>query len=411
MLAGRDELLQSWRLILNDIEVRGRVGARDTILAGPRGIGKTATLLAFGDVCRAHGYEIVNLQAAARNAGLIDSLVNEARRRIEAGAGPWKRTKRAFEQIAALNLTVAGFGAGLTARPHDLGPRSVSPGDLASALTRLAQEVRADAPHGGVLVTVDEMQVAADADLALLAAALQRLNADEPEARVLFAGTGLPHMPEVLRAAGVTHPDRLFHIRQIPLTLDERDALFAIIAPARKAGVSWDSQAARLIVHASNAHPAHLQLFADHAWTAASADSGTITVTDSQRALGTAGAEIEERTLEPRLERLTDRQIELLTALAVNGGRATSAQVTATLGLAAPKAFSRLRDELIAEGDIYAPRRGEMALTVPLLGPYLVAHYEDVRGHAGISLLAVEEMQRNVTALIPQRIGGRGQPG
>ena len=39
---------------------------------------------------------------------------------------------------------------------------------------------------------------------ALLAAALQRLNADYPQATVLFAGSGLPHMPEVLRAAGVT---------------------------------------------------------------------------------------------------------------------------------------------------------------------------------------------------------------
>jgi AAA+ superfamily predicted ATPase len=133
--------------MLNDVAVRGRVGARDVILTGPRGIGKTAALLAFGDICRESHYEVVNLQAAAGNAGLIDSVVGEARERIES-------------------------------------------------------EVRREHPAAGVLVTVDEMRVSASDDLALLAAALQRLNADHPQAAVLFAGSGLPHMPEVLRAAG-----------------------------------------------------------------------------------------------------------------------------------------------------------------------------------------------------------------
>jgi Cdc6-like AAA superfamily ATPase len=52
VLAGRDELLHSWRLILNDAAAGGRPGAREIILTGPRGIGKTAALLAFGDACR-----------------------------------------------------------------------------------------------------------------------------------------------------------------------------------------------------------------------------------------------------------------------------------------------------------------------------------------------------------------------
>jgi hypothetical protein len=44
VLAGRDALIQGWQLMPNDVAVRGRVGARDVILAGPRGIGKTAVL-------------------------------------------------------------------------------------------------------------------------------------------------------------------------------------------------------------------------------------------------------------------------------------------------------------------------------------------------------------------------------
>jgi hypothetical protein len=412
VLAGRDALIQGWRLMLNDVAVRGRVGARDVILAGPRGIGKTAALLAFGDICRESHYEVINLQAAAGNAGLIDSVLGEARERIESGAGAWQRAKRAFERIGAVNVNVAGFGAGLSTRGRADAAASVSPGSLARALAQLAEEVRRELPAAGVLVTLDEMQVSAPADLALLAAALQRLNADYPQATVLFAGSGLPHMPAVLRPAGVTHPDRLFDVRQVPLTLSAVDARYAIVEPARNHGVQWDPAAADLIVQTTNGYPAHLQLFADHAWRLAESTLHTITVHDARQALRSAAGEVEERTLGPRLERLTDRQAELLAAIAVHGGAATTADLTVTLARASSTTYSRTRDELITEGDIYAPRRGELALTVPLFAQYLLANYEHVRGRASVPLLPLDEMRRNVEAVAsgPPGRGGQALP-
>lgn len=400
VLAGRDELLRSWRLMLNDTAARGRPGARDIVLAGPRGIGKTATLLAFGDVCREQGYEVVGLQAAAGNTGLVDSLVRQAERRAESGAGPWQRTKRAFERIAAVNVTVAGFGGGVSIKPADSAQRTtVAPEDLADALALLASEVRADTPSAGVLITVDEMQVASGPDLALLAAALHRLNADAPQARVLFAGSGLPHTPEVLRTAGVTHPDRLFDIRTVPLTLSRQDARFAIVEPARQNAVSWHPDATELIVQTTNGYPAHLQLFADHAWRAAPPDARMITVELAEQAIHSASDELRERTLEPRVDRLSAREAELLTALALHDGHASTRDVLTTLGRATSSELSRARDVLITEGDIYAPRRGEMALTVPLLAPYLRATYEDLRSRTGTPLLTLEEMQRNAATI------------
>jgi hypothetical protein len=400
VLAGRDELLHSWRLILNDAAARGRPGARDIILTGPRGIGKTAALLAFGDACREQGYEVVNLQAAAGNAGLVDSLVRQAERRADSGAGPWQRSKRAFERIAAINVTVAGFGGGVSLHPADAAQRTtVAPEDLADALAQLAEEVRADTPSAGVLITVDEMQVASGPDLALLAAALHRLNADAPQARVLFAATGLPHTPEVLRAAGVTHPDRLFDIRTVPLALTEQDARFAIVKPARQKGVSWHPDATEMIVHTANRYPAHLQLFADHAWRAAPPDTRTITPELAQQAIHNASDELRERTLAPRVDRLSPREAELLTALALHDGHASTREVLTTLGLTASSELSRVRDALITEGDIYAARRGEMALTVPLLAPFLRATYEDLRSRTDTPLLSLEEMQRNAETI------------
>jgi hypothetical protein len=313
VLAGRDEIVRAWQLMLNDVDARGRVRARDTILAGPRGIGKTATVFQYGDLCREEGYEVVNLQAATGNPTLIDSLVRQAERRADAGAGPWQRAKRAFERIAAINVNVAGIGGGISTHPPNNAPHPVAPEDLADALAQLAHEVRAE-----------------------------RLNGDHADARVIFAGTALPHITDVLSQAGVTHADRLLYIRQLPLTLTDQDALYAIVRPAQEANVAWQPEAAELIVKTTNGYPAHLQLFADHAWTAA--QNTTITLQDS-----------------------------------------------------------RTREELLTQGDIYAPGRGEMALTVPLMSPYLLAQYEQIRTRATAALLPLEEMQRNVDAIAANR--------
>jgi hypothetical protein len=399
VLAGRDQLLQLWRTSLSEVPAGGRVRAHDIVLTGPRGVGKTATVSAFADLST--DYEVVGLQAAAGNVGLVESLLNVARARIEAGSGPWGRAKRAFERISGASLTVAGTGAAITTRERATPP-AASPEELARALADLASEVRRDTPNAGVLITLDEMQVAAAPDLALLAAALHQLNVQHPDAPVLFAATGLPHTPDVLRTAGVTHPDRLFDVHTLPLLLLEDDARFAIVEPARMAAVTWMPEAADLIVAATNGYPAHLQVFADHAWHAA-AGPDHITVADAQAALGSAGAEIERRTFGPRFERLTARQLEFLTALAAYGGRAATASIATALGKARAS-ISDTRDALITEGDVFAPRWGELALTVPLFGGYLLAHYDEARERATTQLLSLEELRRGATgAASPSR--------
>lgn len=190
------------------------------------------------------------------------------------------------------------MSAGLSTHSRD-GSSRLDPGTLAEALVELANEVRRDHPQAGLLITVDEMQVASAGDLALLAATLHRLNVDHPQAAVVFAGTGLPHTPAVLRTSGVTHPDRLFVLEELPIALSDLDSTFAVVEPARRVGVAWHPDAAAAVVAASNGYPAHLQLFAHEAWTSA-AGPQSIEVADIEVALPRALAEISRRTLGPR---------------------------------------------------------------------------------------------------------------
>jgi hypothetical protein len=152
--------------------------------------------------------------------GLVESIVQQAAERIEHGAGPWARARRSLERVAGVSLGVAGASASVSLhKPRERGERTVFPEMLAAALAALADDVRKDAPAGGVLLLVDEVQVAGASDLTLLAASLHQLNVHHPSAVGAFAASGLPTVPGDLRAAGVTHPDRLFTIEQIPPTL------------------------------------------------------------------------------------------------------------------------------------------------------------------------------------------------
>lgn len=397
VLAGRDDLLRAWRTGLNDVTATGRQRAPDIILTAPRGVGKTVAVLAFQDISQQQGFEVVRLQAASGNAGLVDSLLRRARARAEDGSGPWQRAKRAFDRISGVTLPVVGGGLSLRDGREPASSARVSPEDLADALATLAKEVRKDHKSGGVLITVDEIQAADNADLTLLAAALQGLNTEYPEAPVMFAASGLPQTFQVLIDAGVTHPDRLFKFRPIPLVLSPDDARFAIVEAARQHNVSWEPEAADLIIETSRGYPAHLQVFADETWM--TAPGSRVITTQDARAGIRAGAEVLEReSLGPRFDGLADREREFLTALAISGGESTTADLAITLGRP-QQALSQVRETLITKGDVYVPRRGELALSVPVFAPYLLANYETGRQRATrTQLLPLEEMQRNTEA-------------
>jgi len=393
VLAGRDDLLHSMTVRLNDVATVGRRRSEDVIFTGIRGVGKTAMLTAYSSAAEQRGFEVIGHQAVAGQAGLVESVLARAALRIEQGAGAWTRARRALERVSGLTIGAAGVSAGLTLHDRPPTPQQVYPEALAEALATLADEVRRDSPAGGVLITVDEMQVAAAKDLPLLAATLHRLNVDHPRAAVAFAGTGLPHVPTVLREVGVTHPDRLFLIEELAPTLSLTEALYAIIEPGRQAGVLWNPEAADLLVRLTNGYPAHLQLFADEAWRAAPGPA-SIQQADVEAGARRASDRLVRQSLGPRLNELPARQLEYLTALAVHGGRANTKAIAAALGRQ-QKDLSWIREDLLRSGDIYSPTRGQVVMSVPAFAPYLLANYDQAREATDTDLMPLVEMQRN----------------
>ena len=137
VLAGRDEVLHQLSLGLNEVVTVGRVRAQDVILIGRRGVGKTVTLSTYGALAAQAGFEVVNLQAVAGHAGLVESLLQRAERMIADQAGPWTRARAAFERMAGISIGVAGVSASLTTHHQRAASSVLDPGTLAAALDRL----------------------------------------------------------------------------------------------------------------------------------------------------------------------------------------------------------------------------------------------------------------------------------
>ncbi len=396
VLAGREYLEAEWRGMLSEVGGVGRKRAQDTILRGPRGVGKTVLLSRFQQLAEDQGYDTISLQAAAGVGGIVEGIVERAESRLRQQRPAWQRAKDALQRLHGINVTAAGFGAGVTVNPADARQNPVQPQTLADTLATLAHEIRSDAPGGGLLITLDEMQVSRATDLTLTAAALHRLNVEHPESPVVFAASALPNIEDVLRDAGVTHPDRLFVVQPLPVELSRSAAHLAIVEPGRQRGVTWSERGVGKLLDATHGYPAHLQLFADETWKAADGPTA-ITAEDVERGLELAEATVETRTLDPRWMRATDRHAQLLAALAVatttspESDYVTTAQVSHLLDRA-PAEWSVARSELINEGDIYAPARAKLAFTVPSYASYILRNYEARRAQARLELTPLSVM-------------------
>jgi hypothetical protein len=403
VLAGRDMLEAEWETMLSEIGGGGRKRARDMILRGPRGVGKTVLLSRFQQLAETQGYDTITLQAAAGGSSLVEGIIARADDRLREQRPAWQRTKDAFQRLGSINATVLGTGGGIGLNAGSNNQAPVDPGTLAHTLATLAREIRADKPSGGLLITLDEMQVTRTPDLALTAAALQRLNVEHPDAAVAFAASALPNIEDALRQAGVTHADRLFEIQPLPVELGRSAAHFAIAEPARQKGVTWSEVGIGKILDATHRYPTHLQLFADQTWKLAQGPH-EITAEDAEAGIAKAEGLVETRTLDPRWQRATDRQAEVLAALAVattsgspNTDYATTADLSNIMGRPVND-WSPMRIELINEGDIYAPSRGRLAFTVPTYAPYILRNYEARRSEARIELAPLSLMNERVVS-------------
>lgn len=374
LLAGRDDLIADWALQLNEVAADGRNAADDWLLVGPRGVGKTVLLATLAHQAEEAGFDLLSFQAVAHGEGLMASLTAQAIDRSEKEP-LWDRLTG---WLGGLEVGFAGMRAGIDLN-HRERPARGEPRDarmLAKRLSEVAEAIRKKRRRGGILITLDEIQVADPRDLALLAAVLQQASVHHGTAPLLFAGCGLPHTFAALKAAGVTHPDRLFRVETLPVSLSPTDAKLALVAPAQQRGVHWEPAALDRALAFTHGYPAHLQLLAAEVWKQAPGPE-QLTLADVEAAIPVVADRLETTTLEPRWDELSDREREYLAAVDLCGPEARTADVAEVLGRT-QKQLSVVRAALIREGDLVAVRHGRIRFASPLFAQYVRAKYPQI---------------------------------
>jgi hypothetical protein len=343
-LAGREAVMRGIDEALDVAELDGRT-PRPVVLTGSRGVGKTI-LLGEAAAHAAERYSWLTVPVEVRRETpfipqLVERLVAVRELYDQAPTG-----KHVTVTAAKIRASVLGVGGEVELQRRANFPE-VPALPLEAAMAAACES--AVAHQAGVLVTVDELQLASPVELGDFSATLQQHVPDAWPLVVIVAG--LPSIRSTHR--GVTYFERAeWHLLGM---LDLDAAKNALQGPARLAGRPMSYIAAQQLAEASGGYPYAIQLFGHHAWRASS-EADSIEERHAAPAISAAQQELSNSLYAARWGDASPREQEYLLALAellTAHTRVTGAMIAKQVGKTT-KALSAVRERLINKGAIYA---------------------------------------------------------
>jgi hypothetical protein len=349
VVAGRDALVDDVARVLEAGPEHPRFCRA---ILGSRGTGKTVLLDVIGEAASEKpSWAVLHVQALQE-----ESLVAVLLHRIPEAVRPWDRFGRGSKDLQAQLNTGVDLGV-VSERPTDERGHSIGTGSAAAFEEALGRVGSFAAAHRtGLLVTVDEAQMAPQEDLSAVARALQTVVARRLQPVAVIFG-GLDSFRDRLASAG-TYASRL-PVEELG-NLEPSAARLALVEPAARRHVAWEDEALSLLVRRSGGHPYYLQLFGWHAWEAAQGED-TITPAHAKAGLRSARAELAGQ-YEITWSNLRPQERDYLAAVAsfAGAGGAGVEEVAKVLGKE-PKQLAVARDRLVhMHGLLEVPERAKV---------------------------------------------------
>jgi len=364
ILAGREGEVEAIATLLGRLQA-GR-GERSIVLTGLRGVGKTALLWSAEESAEELGWIPQGLEARS-DLDFRTAVAERAwviLRRLEHKGAVREALARLTAAIQRLRLQDPASGLELSL---EIG-QSERAGELEADLVELFRTLGETARDAGtgVLLLLDELQLAEPRDLEALCAAMHDLSKRNLPVAALIAG--LPSLRGQLLSAK-TYAERLFSYRELgPLSRDAAAA--ALVDPARAVdgGLDFESDALGAILAACEGYPYFIQVYGHAAWQVSAGPR--VGMSDATEALRLGRAELDSDLYAGRWARASARDQEYMREMAVLGdGPVGSGTVAGAFG--GHRASSPTRDRLIADGLVYSPARGQVAFTVPGFADYI----------------------------------------
>jgi len=367
-LTGRDAELARLASIVSQLTAGGT--ERHVLITGLRGVGKTVLLNEFEVFCQEAGWpgETKEVGRSTSLATLIGHTARKALLQMSARKRAGDLLRRALGALKAFEVSTGDVSFKLDV---SAAVGIADSGDLVEDLRDLLVAVGEAARESGLgfALILDEIQNLSRDDYEALIMALHR--AKQRHLPVAFVGAGLPLIP-ALTAEAKSYAERMFVYSAIG-ELPEPAARDALIQPAEQQGVSWDEDGVAEVMAYTEGYPYFIQEYGRRAW-----DLNTgkhITLADTKAAKLLVEADLDESFFEGRIGRLTDTERAYASAMAALGdGPQESSQVAKLLQRKATS-LSPVRDELMRNAVIYAPRRGQVDFTVPHCAAFVRRRY------------------------------------
>ncbi|WP_141933507.1 AAA family ATPase [Bradyrhizobium sp. UNPA324] len=367
-LAGRSELINEATVALRRTQA-GRP-TQSPILVGLRGVGKTVLLVKMNEMAEKEGFHAISVEAHEGKTlpellapGLRKALLSLST--VESAKELGRRGLRVFRSfLNSVKINVADVEVGLTISP-EVG--TADSGDIEADLPDLMLAIgqAAKAANRPVALLIDELQYLSESEFSALIMSIHKLN--QRSLPVILVGAGLP---QILGLAGTSksYAERLFRFPVIG-ALDERDAVNAIVNPAREEGVEIEPAAVNQILSLTERYPYFLQQWAHEAWNVA--EGNHIRARDVLQAHNNAIAVLDEGFFKVRFDRCTPSERKYMRALAELGSGIQRSGDIAQLLKVKTASVAPTRSSLIKKGMIYSPSHGDTAFTVPLFDQYM----------------------------------------
>ena len=358
ILAGREGELEAIETLVGRLS-QGR-GERSIVLTGLRGVGKTALLWAAEESAERAGWIAQGLEARS-DLDFRAALAERAwviLRQLEHRGAVREALARLTTMIRRVGMRDPATGielsmeVGASERATDLETDLV---DLFRAIGEAARQTGT-----GVLLLLDELQQAESRALEALCAAMHDLSKRDLPLAVVAAG--LPPLRGQLLSAK-TYAERLFTYRELG-PLSPAAATAALVEPAhtRDDGLEFDPAALEMLLEACAGYPYFIQVYGHAAWQVS--EGPRVGPAEAREALRVGQRELDADLYAGRWDRTSERARRYMRAMAELGDDAVgSGAVAGEFG--SHRAASPIRDQLIEEGLIYSPARGQVAFTVP----------------------------------------------
>lgn len=356
-LAGRGTLREQIEI---NVSSHGNNFGSFLVIHGTRGLGKTCLLSHMSARAREEGWDVIGIEAA-RDEPFLKPFLHQLREL----KGLPKRLGGSIRSLLERTDLEVDLKVASARRPAK-ERRPVRDEFLATVLEVI--EHRSDRA-GGVLLTVDEAQVIARAELAPLGTLVQTISRN-PALTASVALAGLPSLRDQVHKA-FTYSERWLFSELGHLS--ELESRAALAVPARDAGRPFTAAALDVAAPATKGYPFGVQLMGFYAWSIAIGDE--ITVDDAAEATRRMHEALSGEIHRRRWETAPGYARGYLAAAARLGaltGHADTGEIAALLGTD-HKSLSAARAVLIDAGTLIATARGRIEEGIPGLFDYVNA--------------------------------------